>query len=182
MPQPVLVTGTDGMDRVGAAVGLATIGAIAGKRSLLLECDFAHPALARRLGLSVTPGMRDYLSFLAEAPAILQPLSMDGAALEGSEATGQLVCITAGRATANGAQLLASDGFSAALAKIGRAYDLVVLAGGVLPSPALSGAVARAGSMIVCVHGSETSRLGGRKLRTALGQLPERPTGLLVEE
>lgn len=182
MPEPVLVTGTAGADRVGAAVGLGAIAAVAGKRALLMECDFAEPGLARRLGLAATPGMRDYLSFLAEAPQLLQPLSIAGEALEGSEPSGQLVCITAGRPTPNGAQLLSSDAFAAALGKVSRAYDFVVLAGGALGSPGLSEVAARAGSMIVCVDGAKTSRLGGRKLRSALGQLPERPTGLLVEE
>jgi len=173
------------------AMALAGAVALAGKRTLLVECDLRRPCFADRLGLNRDPGLTDYLVGRAEPADVLQvvklisPSTVNGdkeatPAKEGvEEAT--LVCITAGSQAPLPAELLGSDRFSSFLSKVSSAYDLVVLD----TSPILSvvdalEVVPQVDGLVVCVRLARTTREEARATREALAHLPGRPTGVVV--
>ncbi len=119
----VLTSGPAGLT---AALGLATAAISEGRRVALLECDLAAPALAGILRLRVAPGLHEYLVGEAEAPLILQPLVLAGPA--SARATEPLACIVAGEPSSSPSALLASEHCQHAIAKLRRAYDLLVIA------------------------------------------------------
>ncbi len=122
----VLMTG-DAPGRRQAAAGLAAAAAAAGTRTALVECDLADPGLADSLGLANAPGLHEYLRGRAEVAEILKPVVLAG---PGSvAATEPLVCVVAGRPSADGAGLFASDAFARALSGLRARYDLVVIDG-----------------------------------------------------
>jgi succinoglycan biosynthesis transport protein ExoP len=181
-PKIVLITGSDERIRSEVATGLGTASAVGGRRTLVMECDLARPALADIVGLEHLPGLREYLCWAASARELLQPVSLAGVATEGRRRVGQLVFVTAGRPAANGAALLASDSFPAALAKVAKAYDLVILPSGPLPSPELTAMAPEAEAMLVCIGPGQANRQGGQAIAEALEGLPEHPTGLIIHQ
>jgi Mrp family chromosome partitioning ATPase len=120
----VLATGPA---RSAVALGLAAAATAVGRRVVLLECDLASPRLAGLLGLSATPGLREYLRGEAEAAQILQSLVLAGPA--SGRATEPLACIVAGEPEPEPAALLDSDRCIHATGKLRRAYDLLVIDG-----------------------------------------------------
>jgi Mrp family chromosome partitioning ATPase len=120
----VLATGPAKSD---AALGLAAAATAAGRRVALLECDLAAPSLASLLGLSPAPGLHEYLRGEAEAPLILQPLVLAGPA--SGRAVEPLACIVAGAPEPSPVALLDSQLCDHAIAKLRRAYDLLVIDG-----------------------------------------------------
>lgn len=181
-PKVILIAGANERVRVGLATGLGAAAAIAGRRSLVVECDLARPALAEVVGLDPVPGLREYLCWAASAPELLQPVSLAGLATEDRPALGQLVFITAGRPVPDGSGLLAGGGFLNVLGKVSRAYDLVILSSGPLPSPELSAVAGEAQAMLVCVSPDQTSGPGAEKISAALADLPERPAGVVIHQ
>lgn len=153
----VLMTGT-GPGRRSAAVGLATAAAAAGTRAALLECDLAEPGLAEALGLAGAPGLHEYLRGTADAESILKPVVLAGPG--SAEATEPLVCVVAGRPSAEAPRLLASGVFAQALAGLRATYDLVVIDGPPLRDEhSLRALLALADSTIACIGPSESRRL-----------------------
>jgi polysaccharide biosynthesis transport protein len=122
----VLMTGI-GVGRREAAAGLAAAAAATGARTALLECDLVEPALADALGLANAPGLCEHLRGAAEVAEILKPLVLAGPGSAG--ATEPLVCVVAGRPSADGPRLLASPAMAAAVDGLRVAYELVVIAG-----------------------------------------------------
>lgn len=178
-PRVVLVTGADARTRVRVATGLGTAAALAGRRTLVMECDLAEPRLADLVGLERGPGLREYLCWAAGAAELLQPVALDGVAAERSEGAARLVFITAGRAAVNGAALLVNESFPAALGKIRKVYDLVVLPAGGLPSPDLSAVAGEVDAMLICTS-EEASEGRSPELDAAVEDLPDIPAGLVV--
>lgn len=121
---PVLVTGPA---KSVVALGLAAAAVAQSRRVALLECDLAAAALADRLGLSTTPGMREYLLGEAEATEIVQPLVLAGPA--SGRATEPLACIVAGDRESAPVGLLDSERCDHAVEKLRHAYDLLVIDG-----------------------------------------------------
>jgi Mrp family chromosome partitioning ATPase len=156
-PRSLLVTGS-GVGRRALALGLATAAAVAGRRVALLECDLAEPTLADRLGLSNVPGLTEYLAGSAEIGRLLKPVVLAGPASAG--ASEPLVCVVAGRPSADGSRLFAGDGFATALAGLAQAYELVVLDGPpVGDSPSLALLQPQVGAAIACLGPGESQRL-----------------------
>ncbi len=153
----VLVTGNGaGVHR--AAIGLATAAAAAGTRTALLECDLAEPALADALGLAKAPGLHEHLGGRAGAEEILSPVVLAGPGSAG--ATEPLVCVVAGRPSADGSRLLASELFVQALAGLRAAYDLVVIAGPpIRDEHSLRVLLTQVDSTIACVGPSDSRSL-----------------------
>lgn len=181
-PKVVLITGAEEGIRAEVATGLGTAAAIHGRRTLVMECDLARPALADIVGLERLPGLREYLCWAAGAAELLQPVSLAGLATEGRDDLGQLVFITAGRPAPNGAALLASDGLTAAVGKVSRAYEFVVLISGPLPSPELYATAPEADAILVCVGPTQASNGAVHQIQTALAGLPDHPAGLVIHQ
>lgn len=178
-PRVVLVAPGAGTAATRVAVGLATAAALAGGRVMLMDCDLPEPALAAELGLAPLPGLREYLAYEAEAPQILQPLELSGPAVAEAPA-GSLVCVTAGRPAANGAALLASEGFQRALGKIRKGYGLVLLRGPALAAAEIPPLHDLADALLVCVDRGERSGAAAAAVDAALLRLRPRPAGLVV--
>lgn len=163
----VLVTGT-GTGRREVAAGLAATAAAAGTRTALLECDLVEPALADALGLANAPGLQEHLRGTAEVGEILKPLVLAGPGSAG--ATEPLVCVVAGRPSADGPRLLGSPAMAAAVAGLRAAYELVVIAGPPLRDERSLGALlGLADATIACLDQSEPR------------DLPITVTGLVIQ-
>jgi Mrp family chromosome partitioning ATPase len=175
----VLVTGAE-EGRLASAVGLATAATAAGTRTALLECDLGEPALARAVGLAGEPGLHEYLLQAAGARGILQPIALAGPA--SGRAASPLVCVVAGRPTANGAELLASDGFRHAAEKLRHAYELVIVVGPSLDrdGPLLVEAAAVVDTTLACIPRSALAGRQGKAVAAAMRRLPAPPAGLVV--
>jgi Mrp family chromosome partitioning ATPase len=175
----VVVTGRDGLV-AGGALSIAGAASAVGRRTALLECDLARPAVAAGVGLSPAPGLHEYLRWEATAPQILQPLVLAGPAARG--ASDPLVCVVGGRPAENAGVLLDSESFRHATAKLGAAYELTVVV-----APALGdgegalGAVAERGdAVLACVGPEEASGRAQRRLRKALKRLPAPALGTII--
>jgi len=155
-PRSLLVTGS-GPGRRALALGLATTAAAAGRRTALLECDLAEPTLADRLGLSSAPGLTEYLAGTAEIGRLLKPVVLAG---PGSAGAGEpLVCVVAGRPSAEGPRLFAGDEFATALTGLTQAYELVVLDGPPVDDwPSLTLLQPQVAAAIACLRPEEAER------------------------
>ena len=196
---PIVVTSAlpeEGKSTVASA--LATAYATAGKLTLLVECDLRRPVFSERLGLKPGPGLADYLVGDATPEEILQPLQLDpmsptarkrkppkdGATeeKEKEEKKGPtLMCIVAGTASPQPAELLGSDRFQAFLEQVTSVYDAVILDS----TPLLSVVdtlelIPNVGGVIVCVRASRTTRDQARAAKAALEHFPVRPAGIVV--
>ncbi len=163
----VLMTGT-GTGRREVAAGLAAAAAAAGTRTALLECDLVEPGLAEALGLAVAPGLHEHLRGAAEVGGILKPLILAGPG--SAQATEPLVCIVAGRPSADGPRLLASPAMTAAVDGLRAAYELVVIAGPPLRDElSLATLLGLADATVACLEPSEPR------------DLPITVTGLVIQ-
>jgi Mrp family chromosome partitioning ATPase/capsular polysaccharide biosynthesis protein len=180
------------------AVSLACASAAAGVPTLLVECDLRRPSLADRYGLEKGPGLADFLLGTATPDAVLQMIdlpavasgssngALDSAAdsLDESEpevSLRRLVCITAGRAVPETAELLRSVRFKHFLMEVSSAYELVILDCGPLLSVADTTIVlAEAQAALICVRSGKTTIDEATALREAVARLPDRPIGVVV--
>ncbi len=172
----VLLTGEG---RLPAAIALAAAASAAGRRTALLECDLAEPALAAELGLVPAPGLHEYLRWEATAAEILRTALLAGPAAAGSSEA--LVVVPAGGLAADPATPLGLDSFRHAVAKLSRAYDLVVLIGPPLDAPAgaLEAAAGTADAVLLAVPSGRSGR-PGRAERAALRRLAAPRLGTIL--
>lgn len=176
----VLVTGEDGI-KGPIASGLAAAALSAGRRAALLECDLVSPQLADALGLASSPGLHEYLRWDVESHEILQQLVLAGPRAQGTRQP--LVCVVAGEPSGDGAALLSSESFAHAVAKLARAYDLLVIDGPPLGEPELASlAAAQADAALACVRRSQASGKPAKALAQAMRRLPGRSLGLIVRD
>ena len=205
-PRTVLVT--SGLPQEGkstVAASLAAASAAAGQQTLLVDADLRRPVLADRLGVESRPGLAEYLAGEASPKAILKTVSLaarpsgtkgvsdestpesESLAAEAMGPQGSqqrprtLVCIPAGNAAGESAELLASDRAKDFLSKVSRAYDLVVIDS----SPLLATAdplelMAHVDMVLVCVRLSSSTKDEARAVKDAIALLPERPVGLVA--
>lgn len=153
----VLMTGARAARRE-VAIGLAATAAATGTRTALLEGDLVEPGLADALGLARAPGLHEHLRGQVGAGDILKPVVLAGPG--SAQATEPLVCVVAGRPSADGPRLLASAPFAQALSGLRAAYDLVVIDGPPLRDEhSLRALLALADSAIACLGRSESRSL-----------------------
>jgi hypothetical protein len=153
----VLMTGTR-PPRREAAAGLAAAAAAGGRRTVLLECDLVDPGLAGALGLATAPGLHEYLRGAVEAGEILKPVVLAGPG--SADASEPLVCVVAGRPSAEGPRLLGSEVFAQAVANLRAAYDLVVIDGPPLKDEnSLRAVLALVDSTVACLGPAEPRSL-----------------------
>ncbi len=199
-PRSVAITSAlpeEGKSTVAAALACAS--AAAGARTLLVECDLRRPSLSARFNLERAPGLTDYLIGEATPTEILQLVDLplpswgasNGKALDPHGASAddhesgsrprRLVCIAAGRAVPETAELLSSSRFRAFLDEVTTAYDQVVLDSGPLLSVAdASVLLPEADAVLICVRSGRTTREHAAALRQAVERVPHRAIGLVV--
>ncbi len=173
----LLVSGVgDGL--LTLSTGLAGAAAARGVRTAFLECDLEEPVLAGALGLASVPGLAEYLRKQAEAPQILQPVVLAGPA--SGAAAGPLVCIVAGAAWGEGPIEL--GGFRHALAKLRRAYELLVVLGPPLgdESGVLREVATVADLILACVEPQHAAGRSGRRLAKVLKRLSASPAEVVI--
>ena len=163
------------------AVAIAAASALAGRRTLLLECDLRAPVFWKRLSINATPGLADFLGGKSVPGAVLQTVELPfhHAGDDGDRA--KLVCITAGSKPPQPADLLSSSRFAQFIDQVSEAYDAVVIdAPPLLPVVDALELVQYAEAVVLCVRAHQTTRDEVKAARQALDRLPERPTGVVV--
>jgi len=177
------------------AVALASVSAMAGKLTLLIECDLRQPVIAERLGLDPGPGLSDVLLGQAQPRDALQVVEIDptqggngsrkrerkGSSSKSAGASAPLVTLTAGSAVPNPAELLASESFADMMDKVTKGYEVVILD----TSPLLSVVDTRellpvVDGVIVCARSYQTTRDQARAACEALDHFPVFIAGLVV--
>lgn len=168
------------------AMALAVANALAGRRTLLVECDLRRPVLAGRLGLRAQPGLTDFVAGHAGSPDVLQDVELPRTSDNGaapSDQGGSLTCITAGSSAPQPAELLASRSFADYLAVLARAYDVTILdSGPLLPVVDTLELVPFADRLVLCVRARRTRGDELRSASDAIERLPHPPTGLVVTD
>jgi capsular exopolysaccharide synthesis family protein len=161
------------------ATSLASAYVLAGKRTLLVECDLRRPTMAKRLSCEQSPGLSDYLIGQATPTEVVQKVPL--VEPQNGTAAPTLVAITAGSPTPRPAELLASKRFGAFLDQVREAYDVVVIDSTPLLSVGDSlQLVPRVDGVVLCVRAEQTTREQARAARQALEHFPDRPTGVVV--
>ena len=186
---PKLVVVTSALPEEGKSTvvaGLAAAYALAGKRTLIVECDLRRPTLAGRLQIKSSPGLTDYLAGHATPQEVLQTIAPPSTGTNGNQAAEgatavPLVALVAGSPAPQPAELLRSQRCSAFFAQVREAYDIVL----VDTPPVLAVAdtlelLPGADAVVVCVRASKTTRDQARAARAAMSHLPERPAGIVV--
>jgi Mrp family chromosome partitioning ATPase len=157
-----------------AAIALAAAAAASGRRTMLIDCDLAHPRLAAHLGLAAAPGVHEYLRWEAEPADVLQPVALAGPAAGASE---PLVCVCSGRPATKAETLLGLQSFSHMIEKLRGAYELVlVLSPPVVSEPAAALAVARQTDAVLAGLPAEG---GDRAVKAAIHGLPVPALGVI---
>jgi tyrosine-protein kinase len=168
------------------AAGLATATALADRRVLLVECDLRRPVFADRFDVPSSPGITDWATGKAQPEDVLKSVPIAARNDPDSEAheaapEHSLTVISAGSPTREPAELLASRRFREFLGEAREAYGLIVLdcapllsVGDALPVLRLVDAA------LLCVRLDQTTREQALAAKTAIGDMPERPTGLVL--
>lgn len=182
---------TSGLPEEGkstVSMALASAAAVAGQQVLLVECDFRRPVFSRRLGIEGEPGLADYLREEAGPAEIVStvelhpPSSANGSRPEVNNIDAPLLaCIPAGRDSGGAVELLDSDRFQGFLGVVSTAYDLVVIDS----SPLLAvvdplRVLPHVDALLLCVRVMRSNRDEAHAVRSALKNLPKRPTGAVV--
>ncbi|MBN1529273.1 MAG: hypothetical protein JW895_09460 [Thermoleophilaceae bacterium] len=179
----VLVTSaTTGEGKSTVAMALAVASALAGRSTLLLECDLRRPMLAERSGLEPGPGLSDLLVGDAKVSDVVRAVEIGPKGLNGaSPPRVSLDCVTAGTPAPQPAELLASRRFTERLAYLSSAHDLTVIdAPPLLPVGDTLRLVPRADRVVLCVRARHTTRDQLHAARDTLARLPSRPAGVVV--
>ncbi len=184
---------TSGLPQEGkssVAAGLAAAAAAAGQRTLLVDADLRRPVLAKRFGLKPSPGLAQYLGGAADPKSVLRTIKIKpgsrGLRHSGEGGTGDdggrsLVCIPAGDATGEPAELLASERCREFIATVSRGYDLVVI-----DSPPLLATADPLELMpyvdvtLLCVRLGASTADEAEAVQDAIALLPDNKVGLVA--
>jgi capsular exopolysaccharide synthesis family protein len=157
------------------AAWYAYVNALAGRRTILIECDLRRPVLAGRFALSPSPGLSEYLDGQIKPTEVLRSIPVEGPTAE------PLPIIPGGGPPAQPSELIGSEKFERFLEQVSKAYELVVLdCPPLLPVGDTLSIVPRVEGVILCVRLGQTTRAQAVSARTALSRLPERPIGLVI--
>jgi receptor protein-tyrosine kinase len=167
------------------ASSLAVAQGLAGRRTLVVECDLRRPVLAARCGLDPTPGLTDYLAGHAEPQDVVRVLPLPVLSANGNgngpEETPGIAVICAGTPAPRPAELLASERFAAFLEQVKQVYDIVILdSPPLLPVGDALELVERVDAVLICVRSHQTTRDDLRAAVRALDKLPDRAKGIVV--
>lgn len=88
----------------------------AGRRTLLVDADLAHPTAHTRFGLTVEPGFCDLLRAQAHVADVIRPTSAPG-----------LWLLPAGRADAAAIRAMDRDGLASIIRRLKAEYDMILI-------------------------------------------------------
>jgi capsular exopolysaccharide synthesis family protein len=183
-PRVVLVTSPSMREgKSTVAMALAAASALAGRRTLLLECDLRRPVLADRAGLAPAPGLTELVGGHVAAADVVQSVDLGAApSLNGDGAARALLsCVTAGASAPHPAELLASQRVADALAQLLAEHDFTIIdAPPLLPVGDTHGLVQYADRVVLCARARRTTRDQLDAVRELLARLPARPAGVAV--
>jgi receptor protein-tyrosine kinase len=187
----VLVTSAvAGEGKSTVAASLAVASALAGRRTLLIECDLRRPVLAERLGLEPTPGLADLVAGQATSAEALREvdlgvaakMSVNGAGAGAVEA-GSLSVLPAGSTAPKPSELLGSRSFTDYLSVLARAYDVTILdTTPLLPVVDTLSLIPLADRLVLCVRARQTTREQLRAARDVIDRLPHPAAGVVVTD
>jgi receptor protein-tyrosine kinase/non-specific protein-tyrosine kinase len=153
----------------------AYVNALAGRRTILIECDLRRPVLSSRFGFEETPGLSDYLLDQAKPRDVLRSVRLKGPTAE------PLPVIPGGTTATQPAEMLASTRFEEFLAQVAKAYELVVLdCPPLLPVGDTLELLPRVDAVLLCVRLGQTTREQAVAAKNAIDHLPPRPVGIVV--
>jgi tyrosine-protein kinase len=169
------------------AAGLATAAALAGRRVLLAECDLRRSVFADRLDVPSSPGITDWATGKAQADDVVRSVPIVTRNSPGSEDGEETApkrsfdVISAGSFTPEPGELLASPRFRELVRALREVYDLTVLDCAPLLSvgDALE-VLPLVDAALLCVRLDQTTREQALAAKAAIGQMPQRPIGLVV--
>ena len=154
--------------------GLAYASALAGRRTVLVECDLRRPVLGDRFSVAAAPGLSDYLRDDASGEDIVRSVEFEGF-------PEPLSLIPAGGEVHQPAELLASPQFGRLFTTIAKTHDAVILdCPPVLPVGDTLELLPRVDGVILCVRLGQTTYEQARAASEAIGHLPPKPTGLVI--
>lgn len=190
-PTSILVT--SGMPEEGktmVSISLAGAAALAGGRVLLIETDLRRPSFTRRMELPPGPGLADFLRGEAAAEDVVRTIpvarpwrlnEVPGERAAEPADGAHFACVTAGNRPGDAVERLGSSVFSQLIATVSQAYDLVLLDG----SPMLAvvdplALMPMVDAALICVRMRRSTTDEARSIVSALGNLPELSTGIVV--
>jgi polysaccharide biosynthesis transport protein len=184
-PPVVLVTsGGPGEGKSATALGLAVASALAGRRTLLVECDLRRPGLPARLGIAELPGLAQYLRGEAGPQEVLQIVGLaspEPGAVVGADGDRELICIAGGGPAPDSAELLRSHRCRDFLAKVGTAYDAVLLDAGPLQIEAdTRSLVPLADAVVLCLRADRATRRSVEATKSLLSSSGGRAAGVVL--
>ena len=179
-PRSIFVSeGIEEGDGVSPALALATVAALDGRRTLLVEVDFRHRSMSGRLNLAPSPGIGDYLNRAAHPQRLLQALQLEGRAA--ADGAGSLVFIAAGGGSPEPMPPPTWERFRHFLAKVTRAYELVVLSGEPMLAPSQPGQlISLVDASMVCVRPAAVSMERAERAAAAAHRWFPRTVGLVA--
>ena len=158
------------------AAWFAYVCAVAGRRTLLVECDLRRPVLATRFGVEKAPGLSDYLAGEAKPKDVLRSVNVHG-----REAVDVLPIIPAGENTFQPTEMIGSKKFKSFIDQTTRAYDIVIFdSAPLLPVGDTLELIPQVDAVLLCVRLGQTTRDQAQAAKQAMTHLPEKPTGLVV--
>jgi capsular exopolysaccharide synthesis family protein len=171
------------------AASLAFSNALAGRSTLLVECDFRRPTLAERLGVAKEPGLVDYLTGRAEPQEIIQ--TVEGSTVErgapgydGDVESPGLVAIVAGSVPGRwSADLIEGGAFKDFIDEVRGAYDSIVIdTPPLLPVADALEMIPQVDSVVLCLRASRTTRDQASRARAALEPFKEKLAGAVITD
>lgn len=182
-PKRVLVTSPlaeEGKSTVASS--LAVVAGLAGRRTLLVECDMRRPVMAKRLGIPPQPGLVDFLNGNARPQDVVRVVSLGSGKDNGPLGSGDVIAaIAAGSDPLRPSELIRSDRFGTFMEQVGSVYDMVILD----CPPLLSVAdtlelIDHADAIVLCVRSNQTTRDQLRAALETLQRMTKRPAGIVV--
>jgi Mrp family chromosome partitioning ATPase len=152
-----------------------------------VECDLRRPVFADRLDVPSSPGITDWVTGKAQPEDVVRSVPIaarDSARSEDESETSPehfLSVISAGSFTPEPAELLASRRFREFLGEARDVYDLIVLdCAPLLPVGDALEVLPLVDATLLCIRLDQTTREQALAAKGAIGQMPERPIGLVL--
>jgi capsular exopolysaccharide synthesis family protein len=162
------------------AASLALSSALAGQRTLLVECDLRRPSLARRLGLPPGGlGLSDYLDGTAAPSQVVRSIGAPGQG--GNVPPLPLAVVLAGTPTSAPVELLGSPTFADFVVQVRAAYEVIVFD----TCPLLTVAdtlelLPHVDATVMCVRAGQTTQDQARAAGDVLERVPHGAVGLVI--